>query len=95
MISAGFLTTCIVLAQKDSAGSPVLPTTVVGNLDFTKDVADDTLHPSLLESDPNFEARFYYYGLPSSHHTGPHRRGAACGEGGWANLQTPDRRRVG
>ena len=71
VISTKFLTTCIVLAQQNSTGSPV---TAVLSVDFTKDIANDTLRPSPLDSDSNFEAQSDYYGLPSKpvsvYHTG-------------------------
>jgi hypothetical protein len=47
---------------------------VVSDLDFTKDVADDTLRPLPLDSESDFEAQSDYYGLPSKpvsvYHTG-------------------------
>ena len=76
VISTKFLTTCIVLAQQNSTGSPV---TTMLSVDFTKDVANDTLRPSPLDSDSDFEAQSDYYGLPSKlvsvYHMGPRGRG--------------------
>ena len=65
VISEAFLTMSIV-ARQDSIASPIFPT--------TKDVADDTPPPSSQDSDADFEAKSYYYGLPSNpisvYHTG-------------------------
>jgi len=64
-----FLTTCIVLAQQYSTGSPISPTTITDS-----DLADNIPPPSSRDSDADFEAKSYYYGLPSKpvsvYHTG-------------------------
>ena len=63
VISPTFLTMCIALAQQDSAGPSIFPTTAV--LDFTKGIADDTPLPLPLDPNADFEAKSCYYGLPS------------------------------
>lgn len=61
MISADFLTTCLAVAHFHFH----TPNPVVSDLDFTEDVADCTPRPSIRDSDSNFEAQSYYFGLPS------------------------------
>lgn len=57
-----------------SANSISPTTTVVSDVDFTENFADDILRPSLLDSDSYFEVWTDYYDLPSKlvsvYHTG-------------------------